>query len=139
MSTFSYQSIHQDDIDVSCSNSDSDPFESPEYTHHRATSLSRSLLPVIPDLRFEQSYLKSIGNFVRVEKDPHALGVVDGKGKEKVKLPQDGQEEIVHVIRSDVKPIVDSSHHLVRIEWSRVAWVTVRDQVISPLLQGALW
>ena len=32
-----------------------------------------------------------------------------------------------------------SAVEVLEIEWSSVAWVTLRDQVISPLLQGALW
>ncbi|KAJ6598488.1 hypothetical protein DFH09DRAFT_1394840 [Mycena vulgaris] len=28
---------------------------------------------------------------------------------------------------------------VVEIQWQDVAWVTVRDQVLSPLVQGALW
>ncbi|KAK2766016.1 hypothetical protein FQN54_007531 [Arachnomyces sp. PD_36] len=45
-------------------------------------------LPPLPDLRFEQSYLKSL----------------------------DGAES-----------------------WGRIAWITVRDQVFFPLIQGTLW
>jgi len=142
MSTFTYHNIHHHDIDASSSDSDSDLFESSEPDHHRP-SLPRAILPVIPDLRFEQSYLKSIKDFIHVEEDSQELRVVDkkGKGKEKVELTQEGlrEQQGAQVIRRDMKPIVDSSHHLVGIQWSQVAWVTTRDQVISPLLQGALW
>ena len=28
---------------------------------------------------------------------------------------------------------------VITVEWGKVLWITTRDQVISPLLQGALW
>ena len=52
-----------------------------------------SRLPVIPDLRFEQSYLRSIAAYTSSE----------------------------------------------NIDWKGVFWITARDQVISPLLQGTVW
>jgi len=140
MSTFTFQDHH--DIDISSAEFDSDIFEPSEHDQHRPKSLSRALLPAIPDLRFEQSYLKSIRGFVHVEGELQGHRVVNGKGKGKEKVDP-SQEEVedqnVQVIRRHVIPIVDSSHHLVKVEWSQVAWVTTRDQVISPLLQGALW
>jgi hypothetical protein len=139
MSTFTFHNIHHHD--GSSSSSDSDLSELSEHDQHRSTSLSRALLPVIPDLRFEQSYLKSIKGFIHVKEESQELRVLDekGKGKEKADLAQEGQDQRSQVIRKDVRPIINSSHHLVRIEWSQVAWITARDQVISPLLQGALW
>jgi len=140
MSTFTYHNIHHRDVDAS--DSDSDLFEPSEPDYHRPTSLPRAILPVIPDLRFEQSYLKSIKDFVHVEEESQELRVVDKKGKSKEKAEftqEDSKEQGAQVIRRDVKPIVDSSHHIAGIQWSQVAWVTTRDQVISPLLQGALW
>ncbi|KAI0063360.1 hypothetical protein BV25DRAFT_1915275 [Artomyces pyxidatus] len=64
---------------------------------------------VIPDLRFEQTYLKKIKPHVHVERK--------GKGKER----EHERGEVISV------------------EWKKVVWITARDQVISPLLQGALW
>ena len=107
--------------------SDSDFIDYPEHYDdddddpHRARSLA--MLP-IPDLRFEQSYLKSIKAFVHIEQT--------SVSNESRKL--EGQE-----IGKDVTPIVDSSHQLVKIDWGKVVWVTFRDQIISPLFQGALW
>jgi len=64
----------------------------------------RVKLPPIPDLRFEQGYLKSLLPFVhKIESTP----------------------------ASNTIPFA--------IEWSDVAWVTVRDQMISPLAQGLVW
>jgi hypothetical protein len=138
MSTFTFHDIHDRDIDGSSSGSDL--IESPERDQRQATSLSRTLLPVIPDFRFESSYLKSIKGLVHIEESQeHVVADENAQAKGKGELPQESQEQKAQDIRRDVNPIVDSSHHLVRIDWSQVAWVTARDQVISPLLQGALW
>jgi hypothetical protein len=67
--------------DVSASDSD----EIPEYVLHERSR--RATLPPLPDLRFEQSYLKSI----------------------------EGRDRL------------------------GVAWVTMRDQVVLPLVQGMMW
>jgi len=138
MSAFTYHNVRHHD--ASSSNSDSDPFESFEPYQDRSPR-SRPLLPAIPDLRFEQSYLKSIKTFIHVEEDSEELRVVDEKrkGKAKAEHSQDQNTRVDATFRRDVTPIVDSLHHLVGIEWGNVFWVTTRDQVISPLLQGALW
>lgn len=74
----------------------------------------------LPDLRFEQSYLRSIRPYVHVERvEPRELGK-DEKGK-------------------GVSVEESSSTEVIQIQWGKVAWVTTRDQVISPLVQGALW
>lgn len=138
-STFTFHNIHHRDINASSSSLDSDLFESSEHHHHPSPSLSRGLLPAIPDLRFEQSYLKSIKGFVHVEEVSLELGAVDEKGKKKAESLRGDEEHRALVIRRDVRPIVDSSHHLLSVDWSQVVWVTTRDQVISPFLQGALW
>ncbi|KIM86700.1 hypothetical protein PILCRDRAFT_4595 [Piloderma croceum F 1598] len=139
MSTFTFHNIHHRDINASSSSLDSDLFEPSEHDHHPSSSLSRALLPAIPDLRFEQSYLKSIKGFVHVEEVSLELGTVDEKGKKKAGSLREDDEQRALIIRRDAGPIVDSSHRLVRVDWSQVVWVTTRDQVISPLLQGALW
>jgi hypothetical protein len=84
----------------------------------------RVRLPVIPDLRFESSYLRSITPYIHLPKDDVHPTDEKSKGKGKAvdaAVPSDDQQQ------------------LARIEWGRVAWVTTRDQVISPLLQGAIW
>lgn len=73
-------------------------------------------LPAIPDLRFEQSYLKSIAPFVHTRR-------VGGSAEGEKAGGADGAGEEGHV-------------EVVAVEWSRVAWVTTRDQLLSPLLQG---
>lgn len=96
-------------------------YEDDKHHSHRANRL----LP-IPDLRFEQSYLKSINAFVHVEQSSAPNVKVDAE----LEGPLIGRE---------VTPVVDSSHQLVKIDWRQVIWATTRDQIISPLLQGALW
>ncbi|KAL5523151.1 hypothetical protein ACEPAF_1418 [Sanghuangporus sanghuang] len=77
--------------------------------HSGSGSGSAKHVAVIPDLRFERSYLKSITPYVRTRR---VAGSVDGRG--------------------EAREIVD-------IEWKKVFWITARDQLISPLLQGSLW
>jgi hypothetical protein len=66
------------------------------------------------DLRFEQTYLKSIAPHVRLttpapdENEKHG-NAVDLQGQ-----------------RLDIK-------------WGRVIWITTRDQVLAPMFQGMIW
>ena len=66
-------------------------------------------LPAIPDLRFEYSYLKSVSSAVKTS-------WVEDAGSE-----GGGHYEVVSV------------------NWKRVGWITTRDQIITPLLQGTVW
>ena len=43
----------------------------------------------------------------------------------------------VHVHRSNITNA--KGEEVVRVEWSKVLWVTTRDQILSPFIQGALW
>ena len=85
-------------------------------------SSSHLHIPVIPDLRFEYSYLKSIAPYVRTRRI--AATSVDEKHST-AEVDDDTQE--------------DGSVEVVSIDWRKVAWITTRDQVISPLIQGAVW
>ena len=67
-------------------------------------------LPAIPDMRFESSYLKKIQPFVRVETND----TVSGSSRDE--LP----------------------HEVIKVQWTIVIWVTIRDQVMSPFVQGIL-
>ncbi|TFY76027.1 hypothetical protein EWM64_g7983 [Hericium alpestre] len=82
--------------------------DEPDHAHRR-----RRVRPaIIPDLRFEPTYLKRIAPHVHVER--HAADMPEkGKGKQ-------GAETIT-------------------VDWGKVLWITTRDQVISPLLQGIVW
>lgn len=39
---------------------------------------------------------------------------------------------------SQTEPVSGPSE-IIHLQWKKIAWVTVRDQVISPLVQGAAW
>ncbi|KAH9933046.1 uncharacterized protein B0H18DRAFT_870951 [Fomitopsis serialis] len=74
-------------------------------------------MPAVPDLRFEQSYLASVKPYVHIERSLAEQPAVDGKGKGKA---------------------VDAQATVVTVQWGRVMWITTRDQIISPFLQGSL-
>jgi len=95
------------------------------HRHHE----DRPRLPDIPDLRFEYSYVRSVRRYVQVERVPP---------------PQSARQEEYEA--------VDASQHqeksgevslrpseVITVQWGRVFWVTFRDQVISPFVQGTLW
>ncbi|KII84273.1 hypothetical protein PLICRDRAFT_358975 [Plicaturopsis crispa FD-325 SS-3] len=97
---------------------DNDDLPGSSKTHAALTRL-----PVIPDLRFEQSYLRSIAAYVHVSPgdETHA--------KDAAWRRESGE----------VAALPSPAHRVVSIDWGNVVWVTARDQVLSPLLQGALW
>jgi len=82
-------------------------------------------IPVVPDLRFEQSYLQSIKPYVHIVQHNSVDIPIDAKGKMKAVAVDETERNLAH--REDIQ-----------IQWGRVVWITTRDQVISPLLQGAL-
>ncbi|WVR05084.1 hypothetical protein IAU60_002096 [Kwoniella sp. DSM 27419] len=88
-------------------------------------------VPPLPDLRFEQSYLLSIRPFLTPRPSRASVqerGPVEHTEKESKTLVTSADEDSVfHWGRQ------------VDVDWRRVSWVTLRDQVISPLIQGALW
>ena len=87
----------------------------------------RRRMPPVPDLRFEYSYLRSVSQYVHLEQRS-----ASGKGKAKEKEEAEGEGE-------NEDEAVLAGSEVVRVEWGRVLWITTRDQLISPLLQGALW
>ncbi|KAI0760140.1 hypothetical protein C8Q74DRAFT_1319366 [Fomes fomentarius] len=84
-------------------------------------------IPPVPDLRFEYSYLRGVSQYVSLERVSAKTGASE-KGKEKA---VEGEEA--------AETLVAEGRDVVHIRWGPVLWVTTRDQVISPLLQGALW
>ncbi|THH20326.1 hypothetical protein EW146_g1004 [Bondarzewia mesenterica] len=96
--------------------------------HRRdASQRTRALTNAIPDMRFEQTYLKRILPYVHIERRTSApIGASDETGKRKEKADGDVDAEEV-------------SEEVITVQWGKVFWITTRDQVISPLLQGALW
>ncbi|KAI0731075.1 hypothetical protein C8Q76DRAFT_793173 [Earliella scabrosa] len=89
----------------------------------------RRRIPPVPDLRFEYSYLRGVSQYVRLERVPAKVGE---KGKEKAVAGDEGGEG------AEVDLAVGAGE-VVHVQWGRLLWITTRDQVISPLLQGALW
>jgi len=102
----------------------------PEPSHHEE-HLHRARLPVIPDLRFEYSYLRSIRQYIEFQLP------TDSPGRESIE--REAPEDPSYVQVDHMEKIKGKAKEVVHIQWNRVAWVTMRDQVISPLLQGALW
>ncbi|KDQ10277.1 hypothetical protein BOTBODRAFT_58196 [Botryobasidium botryosum FD-172 SS1] len=78
-------------------------------------------LPALPDLRFENSYLRSINPFI-------TLHDADARGE----IQKQEQESLAGVVAPPDTPAVN-------VEWKGILWVTARDQVVYPLLQGFLW
>jgi hypothetical protein len=111
---------------------------------HRHT---RPELSVIPDLRFEYSYLKSVGRYVHLErlaKDHSSSSRPSGNHPSEEKLLEDYENlELREPTpaaeeQSSVQP-TSRPGELVHVQWGGVLWFTIRDQVIAPFLQGALW
>ncbi|ETS63378.1 hypothetical protein PaG_01659 [Moesziomyces aphidis] len=85
-------------------------------------------LPTLPDLRFEQSYIATIRGFLH-EDSPNSADADTTHGHEhKVKVTRPAPDEHTQLWLGNL-----------RVEWSSVLWVTVRDQLLSPLVQGAVW
>ncbi|KAI9063771.1 hypothetical protein FKP32DRAFT_1592182 [Trametes sanguinea] len=95
----------------------------------------RRRMPPVPDLRFEYSYVRSVAPYIHVDRTTSesapAPGTASEKGKERERL---GGERDATQVNTAVR-----ATEVVRVDWGRVLWITTRDQVISPLLQGALW
>jgi hypothetical protein len=108
--------------------------------HKYSTPDSRSRLPVIPDLRFEYSYLRSVLPYIQIERSTPLTDVhpVDPAHEyERINIPGDQKETEGNDTTLLSTPILASE--VIRVQWGKVIWITVRDQVVSPLLQGALW
>ena len=89
----------------------------------------RRHVPPIPDLRFEYSYLRSVRPLVHVERvHSQSSPGVDEKGK-----------GVVLDISKPPTAATITPQERITIQWIRLIWITTRDQVLSPFLQGALW
>ncbi|RDB27938.1 hypothetical protein Hypma_002161 [Hypsizygus marmoreus] len=121
----------------------------PKHHHddseHAVPHPHHTTLPIIPDLRFEQSYLRSIQPYVKIQRTSTAGGANTSQEHDENRpglLHESGYE---HVSAAEIKQQPQTSiqsaisSEVIHVQWGRVAWVTTRDQVISPLLQGALW
>ncbi|KAH9825048.1 hypothetical protein DFH28DRAFT_942630 [Melampsora americana] len=83
----------------------------------------------VPDLRFEHGYLMSIQPFFYLKPSTEL---------------DDGEPTLAHQPVEDDRTNgnVEDLFYLgrnFRVKWGLVAWVTVRDQVIYPMMQGCLW
>lgn len=105
-----------------------------EETERRLQRIAeRRRIPPVPDLRFEYSYVRSVAPYVHIEQvsSEQASIPTSEKGKEKAVEGVDAVEPTTGATRQ----VTD----VVRVDWGRIVWITTRDQVISPLVQGALW
>ena len=111
--------------------------------HKHSTPDSRSRLPVIPDLRFEYSYLRSVLPYIQIERSSSASILTDvhptdpAHEYERINIPGDQKETEGN--DKTLSPTPVHTPEIIHIQWGKVIWITVRDQVVSPLLQGALW
>jgi len=80
----------------------------------------------------------------------HAVAHESNSKMAKTKLPAIPDLRFEYSYLKNVQPFVkikrvgrqregESPHEIIEIEWRQVLWVTLRDQVIHPLLQGTLW
>ncbi|KAF9067979.1 hypothetical protein BDP27DRAFT_1225137, partial [Rhodocollybia butyracea] len=65
--------------------------------------------PPLPDLRFELTYVQSIQPYICFRRS------------------------------SSYKNTSEEPSETIEVKWRHVLWITVRDQIISPLLQGTMW
>lgn len=95
------------------------------YSHQRLPG-SRSLR--IPDLRFEQSYLRSLRRFIHDDTPGHSNVDSDAKPGESTRK---GDREIdVAGMESRAEAAAPGLYGIpVQIDWGGVLWVTSRDQV----------
>ena len=110
-----------------------DMIRASEETEDKLRRISeRRRIPPVPDLRFEYSYTRSVAPYVHLERP------AGDKGKEKaVGTGGEGEEGEEGGEGRDGHEVAGAE--IMRVQWGRVLWITMRDQVISLFLQGALW
>ncbi len=115
------------------------------HGHHAHTPVP--LLPVIPDLRFESSYVRSVRRYIDIERvgpspDPSDTDTLTpiGDDYENVETASDSDGQDTKSSSEDAGVVARAGpSEIIRVQWKSVIWVTLRDQLISPLVQGALW
>ncbi len=96
-------------------------------SEHRELVHRQRRVPPIPDLRFEWSYFRSIRPYVHLERSQTFIPrSSDEKGKG---IAVDFEEEQQDVVANED----------IRIQWGQILWVTTKDQILSPFLQGTAW
>ncbi|GHJ84269.1 hypothetical protein NliqN6_0671 [Naganishia liquefaciens] len=88
--------------------------------------------PPIPDLRFEQSYLLSIRPFLHPRVNNRKAAAV-------MESSTAGGPESHTLTTSSKQDEVFSWGRDVDVDYKDVLWVTFRDQLVSPLIQGFFW
>ncbi|KAI0090372.1 hypothetical protein BDY19DRAFT_992575 [Irpex rosettiformis] len=86
------------------------PLQDQQAFHHDDY---RRGMPPLPDLSFERTYIKSIRRHVHAD------------------LPRTDRKELSTIQRPEAENI--------RLDWGKIALVTIKDQMFMPFLQGALW
>ncbi|CAE6405641.1 unnamed protein product [Rhizoctonia solani] len=97
-------------------------------------------LRTLPDLRFEQAYLLALKPFVHIRANEPANERSKTRGS--VEEPAVESAALAEPVGFDIVTRgagVSKYGTPERIEWGKIAWVTIRDQVISPLVQGTVW
>ncbi|CAE6438246.1 unnamed protein product [Rhizoctonia solani] len=97
-------------------------------------------LKTLPDLRFEQAYLSALKPFVHIRADEQVKDKAKSQGS--VEEPVVEATSLAGPVGFDiVSQGAGVSRYGIpeRVEWGKIAWVTIRDQVISPLVQGTVW
>ncbi|KAH7925079.1 hypothetical protein BV22DRAFT_1129278 [Leucogyrophana mollusca] len=112
----------------------------PSRKHHEgrldSAPAPRKRLP-IPDVRPEQVYLSRIRSCLHIEPRPSSVEEKEKIGP--VAPVLEDEERAAYTAATHVSPLVDSSQQITRIDWGKLSWITVRDHVIMPLLQGIVW
>ncbi|BGP21701.1 hypothetical protein Rt10032_c01g0404 [Rhodotorula toruloides] len=104
-------------------------------------------VPPIPDLRYEQGVLVSIRPFLhRIDNDAvpaQRRGGCQGAENEKKVLTAEKSALASAQLTAEGSSKRESASDVLmaplRIEWSKVTYVIMRDQVVFPLLQGIAW
>ena len=101
---------------------------------HASAHLHHTRIHGIPDLRFEYSYLCSVQPYIAIRRSSdggESRRVTVGNGT--LRGAEDVEQE------RSLTTTANGPSEIITVEWGGIAWITARDQVISPLLQGFLW
>ncbi|GAA6059083.1 hypothetical protein JCM10212_002054 [Sporobolomyces blumeae] len=136
------------ELDDSDSDSDDDDDDDDERGRRASRRRDQVPIPPIPDLRYEQGILSSIRPFLHPVEGAASSSRDQAKESARHELKVEAAEKAALATsqltaeRADRRPGTEQSEALMgplRIEWSNVVYVLVRDQVVFPLLQGVLW
>ncbi|GJN91642.1 hypothetical protein Rhopal_004665-T1 [Rhodotorula paludigena] len=131
----------RDPLDFSDSDSDaSDDSDAPL----RRSRPEQIPVPPIPDLRYEQGVLASIRPFLHRADGAAGARVAAEAGEKSGKVATAEKAALASAAltaegAAQDEPPSDVLMAGLRIEWSKVSYVILRDQVVFPLLQGVLW